>query len=928
MRNFVFLLTCLVAFICNIQDINAAALGDYRTISANPVEWNDATKWETYNGSTWIAATNPPTSSAGVISILHTTWISATDVIADQIEVQTGGELWITGSASLYLTDGVGDDLVQDGGILRLYSYIRKSGGGSPSIYIHPGNTFEWLNNELGEGVTLTIPIGATTTMGGFSNKINLGTVNNYGTLNWETYSISVFGGTSAGTINNYGIFNITSDNGGSNYIYFTGQNLTNMPAGIINIDLALPFTQSTLYFQKDAVAGGLCINQGTINVNKGRLNFMEGGTQTGIFHVGGLGMLDFWTEDITFGTGAGFTGTGEVRKYCNWILAVDITLNNPFLYWGLGLSGSGGTHTLTLQGTDTLQSCTLYETARIVIGTSGTLLIRTAGARDIRGIIDNKGILNWVDGQFNCYGATNGTIYNESTFMLNTTLSDLYSYDINWSNSSGSTTTIAGGNTVYFTQMAGGISYTGNGTLDIQEGTLFMNAPATHNDLLMIAIFATLYIENSQTFIFTDDSISLSGTINGGYFVMNGSTAQTIAGDFMGISQINKLRINNAEGVFLVDRLNLLSGLDFVTGMLHVQDADLRLDYMATTSGTDSTQYIMTDGIGTVGISIAPGDAATYYVGSPLHYMPMTLTQAQTASPDFYTIRCINEIYGEYDIDDTPMGAAIMSQGVRGTWLVAESDPGGVDITLTACWTQSAELANFTRNSNVHLGHFSDGLWDLGAAGVAATNGNLFCISRSGITSLSPFVVTNQAPLPIERVAFYANSTDNQSVTLEWQTFIEKNTEKFIIERENLNHKFEPIIEVQAVGNTDAPQQYNAIDKYPLTGKNVYRLRSIDIDGQQQIQGQVEVLFQGNQHFSVYPNPFVAELWLTSPQISGEASISLIDNTGRVLYQSICSFSSYNTAISLPISNLASGLYQLKIVHNGVLTQIPIVKQ
>jgi Secretion system C-terminal sorting domain len=926
MKRFLFLFSTLFFSICLIQKLNAATLGDYRTISDSPIDWNDAAKWETYDGSAWIAAATPPTSSAGTISILHVTWIAWTDVTADQVVVETGGTLWVTGSASLYLNDGVGEDLIQNGGTLRLYSYIRKSGAGNPSIYINAGNTFEWFSNELGAGVTLTVPVGATALMGGSSDKINLGIVNNYGTLNWTESSVSILGGTSPGTINNYGTFNMTSDNNGSHSIYFIGQNLNNMASGIININLTYAFSQSTLYFQADAL-GGVCTNQGTINVHQGRLNFMEGGTQTGTFMVGSMARLDFWTSDVTFGTGTNFTGTGEVRKYCNWILAADITLNNPFLYWGFSLSGSGGNHSLTLQGVDTLQSCTLYETASIVVAAGASLLIRTFGTKDIRGTIDIKGTLTWVEGQFNGYGATYGTIHNEANFILNTSTTDLYSYDVNWTNSFGSSTTIMGGGTVFFTQNFNGISYTGNGALDIQAGTLSFNAPATHNSILAIADFATLDINNSQTFVFNYSDLPLNGQITGGYFVMNSSAAQDITAGLMGLHQIDKLRINNTSGVFLANLLTINNGLDFVDGMLHIQDATLRLS-PSITSGTDSTQYIMTDGLGVVAISLAAGNAATYFVGSPLSYMPLTITQSLTATSDFYAVRCINEMYNQYDLNDAPIGTAVSTYAVRGTWLVSESDPGGVDITLTACWTQSSELPSFDRNNNVYFAHFTNSAWDAGTAGAATQNGNLFCISRSGITSLSPFAVANHNPLPVETLDFSANLSANQSVQLKWTTFSEKNTEKFILERENAQHTFDVISEVKAVGNSNIIQMYETLDNAPLVGKNSYRLRSIDINGIEQVQGKINILFLAESAFSIYPNPFSTDLTISSQSMEDEANISVMDNTGRIIYQETHLFSPYHSQYSFATDKWAAGLYHLKIVQAGKVMQIPIMKQ
>ena len=62
-----FLLTLIFS-----QTVFAQSAGDYRSVNA-PVSpgsggnWSDISKWETYNGTTWVAAATAPTSADGVI---------------------------------------------------------------------------------------------------------------------------------------------------------------------------------------------------------------------------------------------------------------------------------------------------------------------------------------------------------------------------------------------------------------------------------------------------------------------------------------------------------------------------------------------------------------------------------------------------------------------------------------------------------------------------------------------------------------------------------------------------------------------------------------------------------------------------------------------------------------------------------------------
>src|SRR6185295_6090868 len=60
-----------------MQSAQADALGDYRSVASG--NWNSISTWETFNGTSWVAATATPTNSDGVITIRngHTVTITA-----------------------------------------------------------------------------------------------------------------------------------------------------------------------------------------------------------------------------------------------------------------------------------------------------------------------------------------------------------------------------------------------------------------------------------------------------------------------------------------------------------------------------------------------------------------------------------------------------------------------------------------------------------------------------------------------------------------------------------------------------------------------------------------------------------------------------------------------------------------------------------
>lgn len=89
--------------------------GDYRSAAVTG-DWNNIATWETFDGSTWIAATVPPTSTDGVITILsgHTVTVTAS-VNADQVIINLGGALTVNSGVTLTIDEGTGTDLTDDG---------------------------------------------------------------------------------------------------------------------------------------------------------------------------------------------------------------------------------------------------------------------------------------------------------------------------------------------------------------------------------------------------------------------------------------------------------------------------------------------------------------------------------------------------------------------------------------------------------------------------------------------------------------------------------------------------------------------------------------------------------------------------------------------------------------------------------------------
>jgi hypothetical protein len=138
----------------------------------------------------------------------------------------------------------------------------------------------------------------------------------------------------------------------------------------------------------------------------------------------------------------------------------------------------------------------------------------------------------------------------------------------------------------------------------------------------------------------------------------------------------------------------------------------------------------------------------------------------------------------------------------------------------------------------------------------------------RQGSTGSSPDLVIdgirvgntwNDAPLPVELSSFTSN-TNGRNVQLSWETKTEKNSDKFVIERQTIGAAWEAIGSVKAAVLSNSPKNYSYTDTKLQSGKYQYRLKMIDNDGSFAYSKIVETEVAVPKDFAVsqnYPNPF-----------------------------------------------------------------------
>lgn len=179
--------------------------------------------------------------------------------------------------------------------------------------------------------------------------------------------------------------------------------------------------------------------------------------------------------------------------------------------------------------------------------------------------------------------------------------------------------------------------------------------------------------------------------------------------------------------------------------------------------------------------------------------------------------------------------------------------------------------------------------------------------------------------PLPVTLVRFTAEPKNNTAV-LNWTTAKEENSKAFVVERSANGGQWEPVAEVAAQGNTQAPLNYSATDKQPLTGTNLYRLQLVDRDGKVEYSPVRKLVFGQNTGYTIYPNPAQHILYVTTPVVAANLRVQVVNMMNQLLINK--SFTGVQS-LSLNIGALPAGVYGLRIITaDGTTTMSRFVKK
>ncbi|MFO8231709.1 MAG: T9SS type A sorting domain-containing protein [Longimonas sp.] len=193
---------------------------------------------------------------------------------------------------------------------------------------------------------------------------------------------------------------------------------------------------------------------------------------------------------------------------------------------------------------------------------------------------------------------------------------------------------------------------------------------------------------------------------------------------------------------------------------------------------------------------------------------------------------------------------------------------------------------------------------------------------SEDGSTPDIRFTLTidpDAGPLPVELNNFGGQS-DGQDALIEWSTASETDNAGFDVEHKAPNaESFERLSFVEGAGTTDEPQSYSFRASDLEAGTHTFRLRQVDLDGDETLSDpiEVEIGLNGEYELSTYPNPVSDQATVQfAVQESQPVTIEVYNTLGQRVRTLLDENVEGDTMreVTLNANDLASGLYIVRM--------------
>ncbi|MBC8032801.1 MAG: T9SS type A sorting domain-containing protein [Chitinophagaceae bacterium] len=231
----------------------------------------------------------------------------------------------------------------------------------------------------------------------------------------------------------------------------------------------------------------------------------------------------------------------------------------------------------------------------------------------------------------------------------------------------------------------------------------------------------------------------------------------------------------------------------------------------------------------------------------------------------------------------------------------------GGQGVVI---YSSAQPIANAITRVNNGTGGNNSSATGSTTAGTGTTINNSGIISNAGGSTL-PVKLTN-----------FTVKYKETFVQVMWTTMTEQNNDYFNVQRSINGVQFSTVGKMKGAGNSSTPLSYSFTDRFPVSGKMMYRLQQIDFDGTILYSAIVVVENKEKETgMDVYPNPVNDQFTVEAALLSNSnCRISVIDLSGKTVWTTNAKAAGGQVRINLS-TQVKPGVHVVRITYaDGVL--------
>lgn len=200
------------------------------------------------------------------------------------------------------------------------------------------------------------------------------------------------------------------------------------------------------------------------------------------------------------------------------------------------------------------------------------------------------------------------------------------------------------------------------------------------------------------------------------------------------------------------------------------------------------------------------------------------------------------------------------------------------------------------------------------------STPGTDFLVRSNGLQGFSWFNIggDNETPLPVELLYFNGQCTEEGNV-LRWATASEFNSSHYDVEASRDGENWNVVNTITAAGFSAEKLNYQTVDMAKNEGTMYYRLRQVDINGDERVYNPIAVTCGlSGSLLTTYPNPSGESftLLISDESLVGQAILNIRDINGRLVTSTKINILSGSNSYEINEA-LTSGIYFIQ-VENG----------